>query len=158
VAIHSLVTGFDSPLALVNVSISSPGVFAVQGNLAALFHGLDMSLVTRSSPAQRGEVLVLYGTGIPAGAGQQLGAGQPAPVSPLVTTVPARVFIGNPSQPRTEMQVLWSGFTPGFIGLNQINFQVPANAATGDNLPVVVSVAGAQSPATGPLAPVTSVR
>ena len=68
------------------------------------------------------------------------------------------MFIGNPDQPGTEMRVEWSWFTPGFIGLNQVNFRVPVDAVTGDNLPVVLRVDDAESPRTPPLAPVTSVR
>lgn len=157
VTVHSVITGLQSDLTLVNVSLSSPGVFMINGNQAAVFHA-DFSAVTRSSPAQRGEELVLFATGIPPAAGQQLDPGAPAPASPLVTTVPPRVFIGNPDQPGTEMRVDWSGFAPGFIGLNQVNFWLPTGAVTGDNLPVVLRVNGAESPRSGPLAPVTSVR
>jgi uncharacterized protein (TIGR03437 family) len=117
-----------------------------------------MTPVTSSKPALRGEVLVLFATGLPPGIGQQLEPGAPAPANPLVTTVPPRVFIGNPDQPGTEMIIEWSGFTPGFVGLNQINLRVPSNAATGDNLPVIVQVEGAESPRVGPLVPVTSLR
>ncbi len=158
VVVHSIVTGLQSDPALVNVSRNAPGVFALSGNQAALFHGIDFSPVTRSSPGQRNEVLVLFGTGIPAAAGSQLQPGQPAPLDPLVLTVPPRVFIGNPDQAGTEMRIEWSGFTPGFVGLNQINLHVPPNAVTGDNLPVVVRVDDAESPRSGPLAPVTSIR
>ncbi|MBI3696557.1 MAG: hypothetical protein HY238_17165, partial [Acidobacteria bacterium] len=99
-----------------------------------------------------------FGTGLPPGAGQQLEPGVPAPANPLITTVLPRVFIGNPDQPGTEMRVEWSGFTPGFIGLNQVNFRVPADAVTGDNLPVVLRGEDGESPRNPPLAPVTSVR
>jgi uncharacterized protein (TIGR03437 family) len=158
VVVRSLMTGLQSDTTLVNVSRSSPGVFALSGNQAALFHGGDMTPVTRSNPARRDEILVLFGTGLPASGGQQLDVGAPAPASPLITSDTPQVFLGNPDAPGTEMQVLWSGFTPGFIGLNQVNFHVPVNAATGDNLPVVLRVDGAESPRSGPLAPVTSLR
>jgi uncharacterized protein (TIGR03437 family) len=68
------------------------------------------------------------------------------------------VFIGNPDVRGTEMIVEWSGFAPGFIGLNQINLRVTPQAPTGDDLPVVVRVGEAESPRIGPLAPVTSIR
>jgi uncharacterized protein (TIGR03437 family) len=44
--------------------------------------------------------------------------------------------------------VSFSGLTPGFIGLYQVNIQVPANAASGSFL--TVSIAG-QSAAPVPL-------
>lgn len=158
VMVHSVVTGLQSDPTLVNVSRSAPGVFAIDGNVAALFHSADMRLVTRANPALRGEVLVLFGTGLPPADGQQLEPGAPAPANPLITTATPQVFIGNPDQPGTQMRIEWSGFTPGFIGLNQINLRVPTDAATGDNLPVVVRTGDAESPRSGPLAPVTSIR
>lgn len=158
VVVHSVVTGLESEAMLVNVSRSSPGVFAIDGNNAALFHGTDMRLVTRTNPALRGEILVLFGTGLPAENGSLLLQGVPAPFSPLVTTARPRVFLGDPDARGSEAVILWSGFTPGFIGLNQINLQVRPDALTGDNLPVVVRSEDGESPRTGPLAPVTSVR
>ena len=158
VMVHSVVTGLESVATLANVSRSAPGVFALDGNLAALFHGTDMRPVTRANPALREEVLVLFATGLPAADGSLLAQGVPAPANPLVTTVPPRVFIGDPDTRGSEMIIEWSGFTPGFIGLNQINLRVPASALTGDNLPVVVRVDDGESPRAGPLVPVTSVR
>jgi uncharacterized protein (TIGR03437 family) len=41
--------------------------------------------------------------------------------------------------------VSWSGLTPGFTGLYQINFLVPENAPAGSAIPVTVSLDGAAS-------------
>jgi uncharacterized protein (TIGR03437 family) len=158
VVVRSIITGLESQPTLVNVSRSSPGVFALEGSQAAVFHGADMRLVTRTNPARRGEVLVLFGTGIPPEDPSLLSQGRPAPADPLVTTARPRVFLGDPDRPGSEAVVEWSGFTPGFIGLNQINLRVRDDALTGDNLVVVVRTADGESPRSGPLAPVTSVR
>ncbi len=158
VVVHSIITGLQSETTLVNVSRSAPGVFAIGGNQAALLHGADFRLVTRDSPGQRNEVLVLFANGIPPGPGQRLEPGVPAPANPLVTTVRPQVFIGNPDRPGSEMIIEWSGFTPGFVGLNQINLRVPQTALTGDDLVVMIRADGAESPRVGPLAPVTSIR
>lgn len=158
VVVRSILTGLESQPVLVNVSRTAPGVFALEGNLAALFHGADMRPVTRANPAQRGEVLVLFGTGIPPENPSLLVPGAPAPANPLVTTVRPRVFLGDPDARGSEALIEWSGFTPGFIGLNQINLRVQPDALTGDNLVVVVRTDEGESPRTGPLAPVTFVR
>jgi uncharacterized protein (TIGR03437 family) len=42
-------------------------------------------------------------------------------------------------------KVSFSGLAPGYVGLYQINAQVPANAPTGDVMPVVISIGGANS-------------
>ena len=41
--------------------------------------------------------------------------------------------------------VTFSGVAPGFIGLDQVNFFIPADAPTGSNLPITVSVNGVVS-------------
>ncbi len=157
VVVRSIVTGLESDPVLVNVSRTAPGIFMFDGNQAAVFHA-DFRPVTRADPGLRDEVLVLFATGIPPADGQRIDPGVPAPASPLITTVRPRVFIGDLGLRGSEMAVAWSGFAPGFIGLNQINFRVPPDAPTGDNLIVFIRAEEAESPRAGPLAPVTSIR
>ena len=38
--------------------------------------------------------------------------------------------------------VSFSGLAPGFVGLYQVNVQVPANAPVGDAVPVALRVGG----------------
>ena len=67
--------------------------------------------------------------------------GQAAPDSPLSTTPQTpSVTIGGVSA-----QVLFSGLGAGFAGLWQINVVVPANAPSGDDLPVQISLGGVTS-------------
>ncbi len=39
----------------------------------------------------------------------------------------------------------FSGLAPGFVGLYQVNAQVPENAATGDAVPLILTIGGATS-------------
>ena len=58
--------------------------------------------------------------------------GAPATANPLSTTMETpTVFIGN-----TPASVTFSGLAPGFVGLYQVNVQVPENAPTGDAVQV----------------------
>jgi uncharacterized protein (TIGR03437 family) len=41
--------------------------------------------------------------------------------------------------------VTFSGLAPGFVGLYQVNAQVPQSASTGDAVSVVLSIGGATS-------------
>ena len=64
-----------------------------------------------------------------------------APASPLVPTrVTPTVTIGGVSA-----LVSFSGLTPGFAGLYQVNAQVPTTALTGSTVPVLVSMGSAIS-------------
>ena len=62
----------------------------------------------------------------------------PQPLS--VTTNPVAITLGS-----TSARVLFSGLAPGFAGLYQINFEVPAGSTLGDAVTLNVTVANASS-------------
>ena len=109
----------------------TPGVASYNGGQLIAQHS-DFTLVTSASPAKPGEYLVIYLVGLGA-TNPPVASGMPAPSSTLATvTVTPTVTVG--SQPAT---VLFAGLTPGFVGLYQVNFQVPAGAASGNDTVVV---------------------
>jgi uncharacterized protein (TIGR03437 family) len=118
----------------VQVSSTAPAVFGIpQGaqSLPALIHS-DSSLVTPANPAVRGEWLSLFVTGLGPVQGN-LAEGAPAPVAPLLyAAAPPELLIAGQRAP-----ISFSGLAPGFIGLNQINFQVPASTPPNASLTVV---------------------
>jgi uncharacterized protein (TIGR03437 family) len=158
VVVRSVQNPLASNAVQVTVSAAAPGLFATAAGDAAIFHASDMRQVTQDNPAHRDEVLTLFATGLPPAAGVTLPPGAPSPFLPLVTTIKPRVFIGNPGYKQAEMIVNFSGFAPGFVGLNQINITVPGDHINGDRLPVVIEAGGARSPSSGPLVPVTYVQ
>ena len=94
-----------------------------------------------SKPATAGDFLVIYCTGLGA-VSPPVAAGTAAPLLTLTSTpIPATVTIGG-----KPAQVFFSGLTPGYSGLYQVNVLVPPGIAAGANVPVVVSVGGASSP------------
>jgi uncharacterized protein (TIGR03437 family) len=105
-----------------------------------IFKSDGVTLAQPGTPALEGETVVIYCTGLGA-VTPAVAHGAPAPVSPLSTTVniPA-VTIGG-----QNAAVSFSGLTPGYPGLYQINAVVPAGVS-GDTIPVVVTVAGETSP------------
>jgi uncharacterized protein (TIGR03437 family) len=111
----------------VSVFLAQPGVFTVDGAHAAAQHGSDYTLVSPTNPAQRGEIIVVYGTGLGPVHPPVL-TFQPAPASPLSTTlIPPAVRIGG-----SGADVLFSGLAPGYLGLYQLNIRVPHDAPAGD--------------------------
>jgi uncharacterized protein (TIGR03437 family) len=82
--------------------------------------------------------VVIYCTGLGAVSDATIAAGTASAGSPTVN--PATATIGG--QPAT---VAYSGLTAGFPGLYQVNVYVPAGIATGDAVPVTITVAGQTS-------------
>jgi uncharacterized protein (TIGR03437 family) len=92
-------------------------------------------LVGASSPASRGEWLVLYANGL-----GSVAPGVPSGTAPegLSATVnPVTVSVGG-----VPAEVYFAGLAPGFVGLYQINFRVPEKAPVGPETSLSVSVAG----------------
>jgi uncharacterized protein (TIGR03437 family) len=111
-----------------------PGIFTTDGVRGAILHAADFKPVTLSNPAVRAEPVVMYATGL--GPVQpDPGAGNPASSSPLsLTSSTTIVTVGG-----KWALVLFSGLAPGFAGVSQINFLVPADAPSGDD-DVIVAV------------------
>jgi uncharacterized protein (TIGR03437 family) len=100
-------------------------------------------------PAKRGDFIQVYATGLglatPNGNpnGTSLATGQVAPANgnPIYqTVVTPTITVGGQTT-----SVAFSGLAPGFAGLYQVNFQIPQNAMTGDNVPIVISIPGGAS-------------
>jgi len=127
----------------VKVAAVSPGIFSLnqQGTgPGAILHADSFQVVSDSAPAQPGEFLIIFGSGL--GAVQpSVPSGQPAPGGePLARTVsePVVNIAGIPAS------VVYSGLAPGFVGLYQVNVQVPMGAPSGTQ-PVQIIMSGVPS-------------
>jgi uncharacterized protein (TIGR03437 family) len=134
-----IVNGTPSNVQFATVSTFSPGVFMISPTQAAITH-VDGSLVSNASPATANETVVVYATGLGPVAGAMV-TGQPASSTSLQPTSPnqATASIGAVAAP-----VSFSGLTPGFIGLCQVNVQIPANVPPGSLL--TISIGGVSAP------------
>jgi uncharacterized protein (TIGR03437 family) len=135
----------------------APAVFVdpVTGQ-AAVFHQ-DGRPVNQSAPANRDQRLVIYAAGLGPTKGAKIVSGTPTPATPLSATDPVQVFFGDPTIRESEMAVEWSGLTPGFVGLYQVNVYVPWYRLRGD-LPVTIRVGGVDTPKQTPVPPVIPVE
>jgi uncharacterized protein (TIGR03437 family) len=148
-SIQQLVVQRDSALSLpesVTIASGGPGVFAQNsqgtgdGSIQDYPPTGPYFTVDSTHPASAGDVLVIYCAGLGA-VYPPVPAGSAAPSSPPAITVnPVSVTIGG-----MQVPVGFAGLTPTFTGLYQINTVVPAGLASG-NQPVVITVAGQQSP------------
>jgi uncharacterized protein (TIGR03437 family) len=112
------------------VNLTAPGVFTQNQNglgYAAVQHA-DYSLVTPSSPAQPGETILVYLTGLGA-VNPTVADGALAPSNPLSTASNTiGVYIGG-----MQATVAYAGLAPGLAGLYQLNVQVPSGLTAGDH-------------------------
>jgi uncharacterized protein (TIGR03437 family) len=134
------------------VNPAGPGLFtaSLDGRGPGIFlHSADFSPVSPSSPARRGEVILIYGTGFGAVV-PSVESGAAGPANPLASAVSSvSVQIGG-----RESTVSFAGLAPGFAGLYQINVRVPPDATPGPDVPVVVTAGGVLSnTVTIPVAP-----
>jgi uncharacterized protein (TIGR03437 family) len=136
--------GVSSDPIVIPLQPQQPGIFVADWatGAGAILHGADYTLVSSSKPVARGEVVLIYATGL----GPVRNApptGQPASASPLseTTVTPVVTFSGI-----TASEILFSGLAPSFVGLYQVNVRVPLNAPSG-NVDVVIQTGGQTSKA-----------
>jgi uncharacterized protein (TIGR03437 family) len=95
-----------------------------------------------SRPTRAGEALILLCNGL-GPVDFPVANGQPSSDRLRNTTTPAEVLIGG-----VNAQVLFSGLSPQFPSINQINVVVPAGVAPGNSVPIQIRIGGRTSPAT----------
>jgi uncharacterized protein (TIGR03437 family) len=134
--------GVNSNTETVAVGPFSPGVFASNG-MAIAVNNSDGTLAwptgavpgLATHPAKPGDVLIVYATGLGAVANPPAN-GQNSLDQLRTTLVTPQILIGGVSA-----KVDFSGLSPQFVGVNQINVTVP-DTASGNNVPFQIVLGG----------------
>jgi uncharacterized protein (TIGR03437 family) len=141
-------TAGASPAVTVSLASTGPGIFTInssgsgQGAIqianTATFAAPSGSIQGASAqPVARGQFITVYCSGL--GAVQNPPAtGTPAS-GQQTTSLPAMTIGGVSVTPS------FAGLAPGFVGLYQVNAQVPQNVALGSAVPVVITASGVAS-------------
>jgi uncharacterized protein (TIGR03437 family) len=124
-----------SPVMIVNTAL---GLTAVNGGgygPGAIQHNATGQINSTQVTAAPGDVITVYGTGLGPATG-------PDNVAPPVANLPTAVslFVGG-----VAAKILYSGRSPCCSGLDQLTFEVPANAPSGCWVPVYAVAAGVTS-------------
>jgi uncharacterized protein (TIGR03437 family) len=119
----------------VPVAVARPGIFGYNGR-ALILNSMTGAVIDASHPISRGGWVTIYGTGQglvdPA-----VATGKPAAASPLSMARNPQAKIGGRATP-----IDFAGMTPGYVGLLQINLQVPLDAPTGSDVSLELSLNG----------------
>ncbi len=123
---------FDPGIFTANQSGSGQGSILIAGTP---FLAAPEGFIPGSRPARRGEFLAIYCNGL--GLVNDLPpSGAATPSDKLYQTLELpTVTIGG-----VEARVVFSGLAPGFVGLYQVNVEVPAGAPVGDAVPLVLTI------------------
>jgi uncharacterized protein (TIGR03437 family) len=131
------------------VASAAPAFFTLNqsGNGQVAMINQDGSINRPGHPAPKGSVVTVYGTGegitAPASSDGQVNSSvYPKPV------LPASVTVGG-----QRAVLAYLGAAPGFVaGVLQVNVTVPANAPSGNAVPIVLTIGTNSSPAAATMA------
>jgi uncharacterized protein (TIGR03437 family) len=134
--------GVTGPEVTVTLVDAAPALFQTAAGYAIAAH-LDNSVIAPGSPAQAGEIIVVYACG--------LGRTQPNPAPGSIPKGAAviqklsdlKVYLGGAAI--NPASILYAGLTPGSAGLYQINLILPDNPGTDPE--IRVAIADQSSPA-----------
>lgn len=131
--------GVSSPIVYTSVPVTQPAVFTytIGTNVFGAILHADFKPANTASPAKAGETVLIYCTGLGYVNGPLPADGVPSTGQTAMNS--ATVTIGGKDAP-----VSFTGLAPGFVGLYQVNAQVPSGLAAG-NQPVLMDVGGYSS-------------
>src|ERR1700693_218336 len=128
--------GTQSNTITVPVATTAPGIAAVaqDGLGAGAITHADGSLVSASSPASRGETVVIYLTGL--GAVSPSVADGKGPTGLSRSNSVQAIYFGAAAVDTSA--ILFQGLTPGYAGLYQINVTIPLSVDSSAAVPLAI--------------------
>jgi uncharacterized protein (TIGR03437 family) len=143
-SVTMVVKGTDGETAKVELTQveASPGIFSInesgQGQGAVLVAGTSLiagAVGPGSRPIHPGEYIEVFATGL-GPTDFLVNPGTPAPNTKLIRAArPVSLTIGG-----EQLEPTFAGLAPGFVGLFQLNVQVPMDTSTGVAIPLLVNV------------------
>ena len=133
------------PAVVISLATAAPALFVSSDHMAlAQDYNAGYAVATADAPAQPGDLMILYATG--------LGGTQPLPGTGDIPQTAAMIngfasgalqvlLNGKALDPKT---IPYAGLTPGFAGLYQINFYIPGDCPPNPQIQIVM---GGQSSA-----------
>jgi uncharacterized protein (TIGR03437 family) len=128
----SVKSTFGSAQQMVTISAVSPAIFLVGNPPSGAVENQDGTLNLTSNPLPRGQVLIVYCTGLGPVTGSNNGL--------FTTNSTITVNLSG-----TELPVAFAGLTPGFTGLYQVNVPIPPGTPPASGLSLKIDGLGQSS-------------
>jgi len=132
--------GVRSRPVLAPLLATQPAIFARDGAMAVAVHGSVNVPVTPGSPAEPGEWIYFYATGLGAVDRAPLSGHAPAGDGFSRTLETPRVTVAG-----APCEVQFAGLAPGLVGVYQVNMRVPDRLSSGTH-ELSLGIGGAESP------------
>jgi uncharacterized protein (TIGR03437 family) len=145
-----VMNGISGAVVPLDLAAASPAIFQMDAQ-TVIATRVDASLITSNAPAQPGDLIVLYATGLGDTVPPVIYANVATTAAPLKQLSDFKVLLDGVALDASL--VLYAGIAPGFAGLYQINLRLPNGV--GANPQIQIGLADALSPAglTLPLKP-----
>ena len=117
--------GIAGPSIDITLDPVAPALFQWAGAVVLAVH-LNGTLITQDAPARRGEVVVLYATGLGPTVPPAIPNRLPDQAAHLERLADFRVWLNGAAVPAAK--ILYAGISPPYAGLFQINLRLPEDA------------------------------
>lgn len=114
----------------VPVAAANPGIFLTGPDAGVVVNASTGQLVNAASPASKGDVLVIFASGLGPVSGDTVTGSTASTTELQPTKLPVQAVLTAGGRD-IVVPVLFAGLAPGFIGVNQVNLIVPGEAAAG---------------------------
>jgi uncharacterized protein (TIGR03437 family) len=114
--------GVAGPSVTIQLATTAPGLFQWNGNFALAEHA-NGRLIDAESPAQAGEVVVLFAAGLGRTVPDSSSGAVPRSAAPILYGPQFQLLLNG--DPLPAANIFYAGVTPGFAGLYQINVKLP---------------------------------
>lgn len=128
---------FDPGIFTTDATGTGQGSILIAGTLSL---AAPAGSFTNARPVQRGEFVAIYCTGLGA-VSHPPATGSEAVADPLSETL----TLPTVTVDDVAARVTFSGLAPGFVGLYQVNVEIPEGVASGDSIEVVITIGGVES-------------
>jgi uncharacterized protein (TIGR03437 family) len=122
VSFRVVIDGLEGKSIQLTLATAAPGLFQLdaQNAVATLADG---SVLTPSSPAKPGDIVILWATGLGATTPPVIYGQVPTAAAPLVAGANLEILLNGVAVPSSAID--YAGVAPGFAGLYQINLTLP---------------------------------